>query len=93
MYVAVHAVDVHFLHKCHSNVKDLKFVSGPGWVDRTGIGLGPSVNCVYRSLDGNHDWNRYMFFGVSVIGKVWFERRALADILRLHLTDIETPAR
>jgi hypothetical protein len=53
VYVAVHAVDVNFLQKCRRDVEHLKFVSGSWWVDRTGIGLRPAVNRVYRRLDSS----------------------------------------
>ena len=53
VYVAVHAFDVNFLQKSRRDVEHLKFVSGSWWVDRTGIGLRPAVNCVYRRLDSS----------------------------------------
>ena len=90
VYVAVHAVNAHFLQKCHSNMEDLEFVPGSGRVERTGVDLGPGVNGVNRSLDGDSDGNGDMFLGVPVISKVWLQRRALVDILRLQLADIGT---
>ncbi len=93
VHIAVHAVNARFLQKCHSNMEHLEFVPGSGWVERTGIGLGPGVNGVDRNLGGDHDGDRDMFLGVPVIGKVWLKRRTFADICRLHLTDIETPTR
>jgi len=91
MNIAIIAVYTDFLDESDCNVKNLKFDSGSGRIERAGIVLRPAVNCVYRNLLGSHIGNRDVFFVVAIFDAL-VQWTALAEVLRLDLAQIHAAA-
>jgi hypothetical protein len=74
-------------------MEHLQFPTGSGCVGKNDLILRPAENDVHRSLYWSHSRNWDMFFVVAEIGNVRLKRCALAKILRLNFTKIDTSAR
>lgn len=83
-HVAILTVQAHFLQKSSREMEHLQFHSGSGRIEGTRIRLRPAVHRINRNLDGSHHRDGNMFLVMAVF-QPQLERRAFADILRLHL--------
>ena len=74
-------------------MEHLQLPPGSGCVRKNDLILRPTENGVHRNLFWSHSRNWDMFFVMPEIGSVRLKRCALAKILRLNCTKIDTSAR
>ena len=82
-HIAVFTVGLNSLQVSRCDMPHLQFHPGSRRIDRAWVRLWPAIHSIDRKFHGSHRRDGHMFLCVTVF-QSQFERRALAEIFRLH---------